>query len=228
MYIRNTLYCIILPILVIVTKELLVQGLAVNLTDDNHGFPGYNVDPADMMQTMQIMMQMLLNQTTEIEHLKQQTAKIEILNQQSEKDRSTIQMLQNRVFILEAGLNELSKLPSSQEFSTYLSGMNHLTQNSVANEAIIRNLTQRLNDAVSSLNDLKLKDISSTQLNGSLVNVTRDVQDLIASMFIYHETEFETVTMESSGMINNFVQYCIIRRNSSSTFIKICSYMFQI
>lgn len=184
MYIRNTLYCIILPILVIVTKELLVQGLAVNLTDANHGFPGHNVDPADMMHTMQIMMQMLLNQTTEIEHLKQQTAKIEILNQQSEKDRSTIQMLQNRIFFLEAGQSELSKLPSSQEFSTYLSGMNHLTQNSVATEAIIRNLTQRLNDAVTALNNLKLKEISTTQqLNGSLVNVIRDVKDLAASMF---------------------------------------------
>lgn len=180
MYIQNTLYCIILPILVIVTKELLVQGIAVNLTDANHGFPGHSVDPADMMQTMQIMMQMLLNQTTEIEHLKQQTAKIENLNQQSEKDRSTIQMLQNRIFFLEAGQSELSKLPSSQEFSTYLSGMNHLTQNSVATEAIIRNLTQRLNDAVTALNN----EISTTQqLNGSLVNVIRDVKDLAASMF---------------------------------------------
>lgn len=123
-----------MPILVIVTKELLVQGNAVNLTDAIHGFPGHSVDPADMMQTMQIMMQMLLNQTTEIEHLKQQTVKIENLSQQYEKDRSTIQMLQNRVFFIEAGQNELSKLPSSQEFSTYLSGMNHLTQNSVTND----------------------------------------------------------------------------------------------
>lgn len=139
MYLRYSLYCIILPILVIVTNVMLVQGNAVNLTDAIHGFPEHNVDPADMMQTMQIIMQMLSNQTAEIEHLKQQTAKIENLNQQSENDRSTIQMLQNRVFILEARLNELSKLPSSQKCSTYLSSMNHLTQNSVANEAIIRN-----------------------------------------------------------------------------------------
>lgn len=161
----------------------MVQGNAVNFTDGIHGFPGHNVDPADMVQTMQIMMQMLLNQTTEIEHLKQQTAKMEILNQQSEKDRSTIQTLQNRVFYLEAGQNELLKLPSSQEFSTYLSGMNHLTQNSFATDVIIRNLTQRLNDAVTDLNELKLKEISTTQqLNGSLVNVIRDVKDLAASM----------------------------------------------
>lgn len=89
-----------------------------------------------MVQTMQIMMQMLLNQTTEIENL----------NQQSEKDRSTIQMLENRVFYLEAGQNELYKLPSSQEFSSYLSGtcMNHLTQNSLAKEAIVINLKPQL------------------------------------------------------------------------------------
>lgn len=192
-----------LPILVIIS----VKGNAVNSIDTIHGFPGHNVDSADMMQTMQIMIQMLLNQTAEIEHLKQQTKKIENLNQQSEKDQSTIQLLQNRVFYLEAGQSELSKLPSSQEFSTYLSGMNHLTQNSVANEVIIRNLTQRLNDAVTALDDLKLKEISTTQqLNGSLVNVTRDVQDLIASMFIYYETEFETEAIESSDMINNFEQ----------------------
>lgn len=47
----------------------------MNLTDVIHGFPGHNVDPADMIQTMQIMMQMLLNQTTEIDNLKQQTEK---------------------------------------------------------------------------------------------------------------------------------------------------------
>lgn len=76
---------------------MLVQRNALNLTDAIHGFPEHNVDPADMMQTMQIIMQMLSNQTAEVEHLKQQTAKIENLNQHSENDRSTIQMLQNRV-----------------------------------------------------------------------------------------------------------------------------------
>lgn len=208
MYLRYSLYCIILPILVIVTNVMLVQGNAVNLTDAIHAFPGHNVDPADMMRTMQVMMQMLSNQTVEIEHLKQQTAKIENLNQQSENDRSTIQMLQNRVFFLEAGQNELSKLPSSQEFSTYLSGINHLTQNSMANEATDRNLTRQLNDAVAAIESLKLKERSTAQqlrnqstelenlkhqslkdkstiqqLNGSLTNVIRDVHDLIASMF---------------------------------------------
>lgn len=90
-------------------------------------------------------------------------------------------MLHNRVFYLETGQHDRSKLPSSQEFSTDLSDMSHSTHNSDANEAIIRNLTQRLNDAVSDLNDLKLKEMSTTQqLNRSLVNVVRDVQDLMA------------------------------------------------
>lgn len=61
MYIGNTLYSIILPILRIIT----VKGNAVNLTNAIHGFPDHNVDPADMMYTMQIMMQILLNQTSE-------------------------------------------------------------------------------------------------------------------------------------------------------------------
>lgn len=196
MYFRYSLYCIILPILVIVTKGLLVQGSTENLTDVIHGFPGHNA--ADMRQTMQIMMQMLFNQTTEIDHLKQQT----------EKERSTIQMLQNRVFFLEAGQSELSKLPSSREFSTYLSGMKHLTENLLANEETDRNLTRQLNDAVAALESVKLKERSAAQqlrnqsaelenlkhqsvkdkltiqqLNGSLTNVIRDVHDLIASMF---------------------------------------------
>lgn len=130
------------------------------------------------------------------------------------------------MFILEARLNELhvSKLPSSQEFSTYLSCMNHLTQNSVASEAIIRNLTQQLNNAVASLNDLKFEDRSTIQqLNGSLINAIRDVQGQIASMFIYHKTEFETLGIESSGIINSK-----IRRNIVCTLIKIFSYMYQI
>lgn len=71
------------------------------------------------------MMGMLLNQTAELESLKRQT---EILKQQAENDRSSIQLLQNRVFYLEAELNKqnISKIQSTQEFSTYLSSMNQL------------------------------------------------------------------------------------------------------
>lgn len=54
---------------------MLVKGGAVNLTDAIHSFPGHNLDPDEMMQTMQILTHMLLNQTTEIEQLKQQTEK---------------------------------------------------------------------------------------------------------------------------------------------------------
>lgn len=201
MYLQNTLHRIILSILGIIT----VTGNAVNLTDVIHGFPGHNVDPADMMQTMQIMTQMLLNQTTEIEHLKQQTAKIEILYQQTEKDRSTIQMLQNRVFFLEAEQSELSKLPSSQEFSTYLSGMNHLTKKSVESEAKVNNLTRQISSQNMKLENLRQQseiDRSTIQrLNESLISAIRDVHDQTASMFRIYLSYSFTVPIESSVKI---------------------------
>lgn len=175
---------------------LLIHGNSVNSTDINHGFAGHNVDLSDMMQ-------MLLNQTAEIENLKQQTAEIEnlkqqsaILKQQSTNDRSTIQSLQNRVFFLEAELNKLnvSKLPSIQEFSTYLSSMNQLTQNMATSEANDKNLTQRLDVAVKSLDDLKVQvrytslsllDIRQSmteELNGSLIQLVEErVTEHIAS-----------------------------------------------
>lgn len=86
------------------------------------------------------MMGLLLNQSVELESLKRQT---EILKQQTENDRSSIQLLQNRVFYLEAELNRenISKIQSTQEFSTYLSSMNQLTQTMIANEANNKNLT---------------------------------------------------------------------------------------
>lgn len=61
-----------------------------NLTDASYGFPGNNFDTAEMMG-------LLLNQTVELESLKRQT---EILKQQTENDRSSIQLLQNRVFFI--------------------------------------------------------------------------------------------------------------------------------
>lgn len=96
-------------------EGLLAQGNS-NLTDAVHGSTGHgpnvtcNVDITEMMQ-------MLLNQTAEIENLKQQAAEIENLKQQTaeinslreltsnliqqtENDRSTIQVLQNKVFSL--------------------------------------------------------------------------------------------------------------------------------
>lgn len=181
MKIRDTLYCSILLFMCNMggTVGLLTHGNSVNVTDTINGFPGHNVDLADMMQlllnqTAEIEnlkqqtaeIENLKQQTAEIEHLKQKTAEIENLNQQTANDRSTIQSLQNRVFFLEAELNKLnvSKLPSSQEFSTYLKSMNQLTQNLAANEASDKNISQRLYNAVQTLEDLKLKDMSTTQL----------------------------------------------------------------
>lgn len=137
MKIENTVCCTIMFFLCNMgeTLGLLTHGNSVNVTDTIHGFPGHNVDLSDMMQV-------ILNQTAELENLKQQaendrstiqlllnkTNKLENFKRQAENDRIT---LQNRVFFLEAELNKLnvSKLPSSQEFSTYLKTINQLTQN---------------------------------------------------------------------------------------------------
>lgn len=118
-----------------------------NLTDASYGFPGNNFDMAEMMG-------LLLNQTVELESLKRQT---EILKQQTENDRSPIQLLQNRVFYLEAELNRQNISKSTQEFSTYLSSMNQLTQTMIANEANSKNLTQKVDVALKALDDLKVE-----------------------------------------------------------------------
>lgn len=173
-----TVYCTILLFLYNIdeTVGLLVHGNTGNLTDNIHSFPGHNIDQMDMMQ-------MLLNQTAELENLKQQT----------ENDRSTIQVLQNRVFFLEAELNKLnvSKLPTSQEFLTYLKSMNQLTQNLAANEANDRNLSQWLSDAVQALDDFKLKDMSTTQqlLNQSVELKQQSAKDRYAIHLLQNETQ---------------------------------------
>lgn len=203
---RDTVYCTILLFLCNETLGLLTHGNPVNVTDTIHGFQGHNVDLSDMMQ-------MLLNQTVELENLRQQaendrstfqlllnkTKELENFKRQSENDRSTIQSLQNRVFFLEAELNKLnaSKLPSIQEFSTYLSSMNQLTQNMATNEANNKNLTQRLDVAVKSLDDLKVQvrytslsllDIRQSmteELNGSLIQLVEErVSEHIKSKYV--------------------------------------------
>lgn len=132
------------------TEGLLLHGNSANSNDSIHGLPGQNVDMTGMMK-------MPLNLTAELENLKQQTAEIELLKKQAETDRSTIQVLQNRVFLLEV---ELSKLPSTQEFYTCLCGMNQLTHCLVENDASVRNLTRQLSKAQ---NDIKHNNISTTQ-----------------------------------------------------------------
>lgn len=77
----------------------------------------YNADMAGIMK-------MPLKLTAKLENLKQRTAEMEQLKTQAENDRSTIQVLQNGVFLLEV---ELFKLPSSKEFFTCLGGMHQLT-----------------------------------------------------------------------------------------------------
>lgn len=116
-------------------------------------------------------------------------------------DRSTIQALQNRVFFLEVELNKLnvSKLPSSQEFSMYIKGINQLTQNMATNEASDKNLTERFNAAVKTIDDLKVQvryaslsllEVHSMteELNGSLFQQVEDrinnIHDHIASKYI--------------------------------------------
>lgn len=151
---------------------LMAQGNS-DLTDAVHGSTGHgpniNVDITEIIQ-------MLLNQTAEIENLKQQAAEIENLKQQTkqqtkeinslreltsnltqqtENDRSTIQVLQNKLFSLEAELDRLnaSKPTSTQELSSYLSGMNHLIQNVMTKEANDKNLTNLLNVTVKNFDD---------------------------------------------------------------------------
>lgn len=197
-----TVYCIILLVLCNIgeTVGLLVHGNSANVNDTIHGVPGHNVDISDIMQ-------MLLNQTVELENLRQQaendrsttqlllnkTKEQENFQRQAENDRSTIQKLQNRVFFLEAELNKLnvSKLPSNQEFSTYLKSINQLTQNLAANEANDKNVSQRLNDAVKTLDDLKLKDLTTTQqlLNQSVELKQQSAKDRYSIHLLQNETQ---------------------------------------
>lgn len=150
MHCLGEIYFIVLVLFNIVeTKGLLTHGNS-NTSDPIHGSSGHNVDTTDIME-------ILLNQTIELETLKQQAENDRSTIKQLENDRSTIQLLQNRVFFLETELNKLnaSKTPSNQEFSTYLMSMNQLIQNMVANEENDKNLTNYLNDAVKQLAELQ-------------------------------------------------------------------------
>lgn len=65
---QNIVYSSILLLLCNMGEHigLLIHGNSVNVTDTIHGYPGHNVEIAEMMQ-------MLLNQTAELENLKQKT-----------------------------------------------------------------------------------------------------------------------------------------------------------
>ena len=146
---------------IVETKGLLANGNSNN-SDPIHGSSGHNVDTTDILQ-------MLLNQTTELENLKRQVesdkSTLETFKQQAENDRI---MMQNRVFLLETELSKLnaSKPPSTQEFATYLMSMNQLIQNVATNEENNKNVTHQLNAAVKRLDELKA-EMLHTRLNQS-------------------------------------------------------------
>ena len=162
MYCIRAVHFIVLVLFNIVeTKGLLANGNS-NASDPIHGSSGHNLDMTDMIQ-------MLLNQTTELENLKRQVesdkSTLETFKQQAENDRI---MMQNRVFLLETELTKLnaSKPPSTQEFSTYLMSMNQLIQNVATNEENDKNLTHHFNAAVKQLDELKA-EMLHTRLNQS-------------------------------------------------------------
>nr|XP_022293693.1 uncharacterized protein LOC111104177 [Crassostrea virginica] len=189
MHCIRAIYFIVLVLFNIVeTKGLLANGNS-NSSDPIHGFSGHNVDTTDIIQ-------MLLNQTFELENFKLQ---VETFKQQAEHDRTTIQLLQNRVFFLETELSKLnaSQPLSTQEFSTYLMSMNKLIQNVATNGEINRNLTQRVDSLVKHFDDLNVQvrytslsllDVHSLteQLNVSIIQLLEerisDVHDHIANV----------------------------------------------
>lgn len=200
-------FCVLMLFLVNIRKnEGLLHGNSIHSNNSIHDHFGENVDMTGIMQMLSNLtaeLENLKEKTADIEHLK--TVEMEHLKQQIEKDQLTIQLLQNRVFSLETEQNNLSKLPSAQEFSTYLSGMNQLTHNLVDNEASDRNLTQQLSKAQ---DDIKQNNVSTTQLlrnqsmelemlrrqsgidrstiqqlNGSLTQEIRGIKEQIASMY---------------------------------------------
>ena len=180
MHCLRAIYFIVLVMFNIVETKGLLANEKSNNSDPIHGSSGHNVDTTDIMQ-------MLLNQTAELENLKQQ----------AENDRSTIQSLQNRVFFLEAELSKLNSSKPTQEMSTYLMSMNKLIQNVATNEENDRNLTQRVDSLVKHFDDLNVQvrytslsllDVHSSteQLNSSIIQLLEErisgVHDHIASM----------------------------------------------
>ena len=134
------------------TNGLLIHGNS-STSGQTHGSSGQILDMADIMQ-------ILINQTNELTNLKKQ----------AENDRSTIQLLQNRVFLLETELSgkmNASKTPSSQEFSTYLLSM--IIQNMAANDENDKNLTRQFDIAVNHFEEYK------AEMQFTLLNLTTEL-----------------------------------------------------
>lgn len=220
-------FCVLMLFLVNIGKnEGLLHGNSIHSNNSIHDHLGENVDMTGIMQMLSNLtaeLENLKEKTADIEHLK--TVEMEHLKQQIEKDQLTIQLLQNRVFSLETEQNNLSKLLSAQEFSTYLSGMNQLTHNLVDNEASDRNLTQKLSKAQ---DDIKQNNVSTTgllrnqsmelemlrrqsgkdrsriqQLNGSLTQEIRGIKEQIASMYGIRLLSMSRFHLITSVLIQN-------------------------
>lgn len=226
---QNIPVCVLMLFLVNIGKnEGLLHGNSIHSNNSIHDHLGENVDMTGIMQMLSNLtaeLENLKEKTADIEHLKQQTVEMEHLKQQIEKDQLTIKLLQNRVFSLETEQNNLSKLLSAQEFSTYLSGMNQLTHNLVDNEASDRNLTQQLSKAQ---DDIKQNNVSTTrllrnqsmelemlrrqsgkdrsriqQLNGSLTQEIRGIKEQIASMYGIRLLSMSRFHLITSVLIQN-------------------------
>ena len=145
------------------------------------------------------MMQILQNQTNELENLKKQaendrstidlllnrTTELENLKKQAENDRSTINLLLNKS-------RELEQKVQKDRINIYslLTQNQNLIQNITTNEEKDRKVTERLNDVVKHMTDLNvqvrytslsLQDIQTKaeELNGSMM---QQIEQLIASM----------------------------------------------
>lgn len=70
------------------TLGLLMHGNLGNSTETNYGFPGHNVELPDIMQ-------MLLNQTAELENLKQQITELETMKQKTTEIDNLKQQTEN-------------------------------------------------------------------------------------------------------------------------------------
>jgi chromosome segregation ATPase len=113
--------------------------------------------------------------------------KLENIMQLLENQTEKIQMLENRVSVLEAErkIRNASRPPSSDDLSACLSSIKQIKQTLAANDEYDKNITKRLNVVVNSLENLKVEvrytsslllDVHSKtkQLNTTLLKVVND------------------------------------------------------
>ena len=184
MHCLRAIYFIVLVLFNIVgTKGLLAHG-TTNTSDPIHGSSGHIIDTAEIKQ-------ILLNQTNELENLRRE----------AENDRSKIQSLQNRVFVLEAELTKLNASKPTQEMSTYLLSMDKLIQNMATNEENDRNLTERFDAFLKHFNDLSVQ-VRYTSL--SLLDIHALTEELNGSLIQRFEKRINDEHDHIASMIQNF------------------------